>query len=301
MTSTYIDCIHYTKQPTGVSLANYIGNMGRLTSASLASATSLTVQPLSVPQVQYDDLYIFDGPNSEVVQVGSAGASVGATSIPLQAATQYAHAAGTPYCTDGAGSLGAQLFTASRDIEDICHQSLWSTTYTGEILTMPTMRAAIDNQCNLHFRPRHFPITALTSLSIQQNQQYVVNLDQTQAIIDADQMTVDIPNIATVATSQSLGQANPYLWQALNRTANAWITLTYTAGFALGQLPWAVTRAATLLTSECFVQLSNPLGADQITQGKRQVMFTMRGDTSGESLLRKQAESFLSPYIAQSF
>lgn len=302
MVSTYIDCITYSKAPTGLMLTTQVGNIGRIQSCT-AGATSLTlVAATTVVLSQYDAIYVTDGPNSEVLQVGAAGAIVGATSIPLQGATQYAHAGGTPYCTDGSqGSLGQAIFEASRWLEDICHQSLWQTAYTGEILTMPTMRAAIDNQGNLHFRPRHFPITTLSSVSIQQNQQFVINLDQGQAIIDADQMTVDVPNVNALASGQGVGNSQAYIWQPLNRYANAWITLGYTAGFAVGQLPWAVTRAATLLTSDCFGQMQNPVGADQINQGKRQVQFMLRGDTSGESLLRKQAITLLSPYIAQSF
>jgi hypothetical protein len=299
MTNTYIDCITYSKAPTGIILTNQVGNIGRIASVA-AGATLLTlVAPTTVALNQYDALYVTDGPNSEVLQVGST-ALIGSTTISLQQATQFAHTGGSPYCTDGIqGSLGQSIFEASQWIEDICHQALWNTTYTGEILTMPTMRAAIDNQWNLHFRPRHFPITALSSVSVQVTQAYTVTLDATQAIIDSDQQTVDIPSVNTLSSTQP--QGGPYLWQPFNRQSNGWITLSYTAGFPVGLLPWAVTRAATLLTSDCFGQISNPVGADQINQGKRQVMFMLRGDTSGESLLRKQAISSLGPYIAQSF
>jgi hypothetical protein len=305
LSATYIDCLQYRKQPTGLSvaIANYIGNSGHI-SAAVAGATSLTVPATTVAQVQYDSVWIFDGPNSEVVQIGAAGALSGATSLPLQAGTQYAHAAGTPYCTDGtAGSLGQQIFIASQWIEDdICFQSLWATTYTGEILTMPTMRAALDNQQNLHFRPRHFPVTALSAVSIQTNTQYSLSYDPTQAIIDSDQQTVDLPVMSLLSTSGSSAQANPW-YPALpfGRSSNAWLTLTYTAGYAQGALPWPIVRACTLLVSECFLQLENPMGADSIQQGKRNVTFMLRGDTSGESLLVKQAVKLLSKYVMQSF
>lgn len=306
MASTYIDCFQYQRQPSGLAatLPNYIGNIGRLSNGAIAGASSLSISATTIAQVQYDSIYIFDGPNSEVVQVGSAGANVAATSFPLQAVTQYAHAAGTPYCTDGAsGSLGEQIFTASQWIEDdICFQALWSTAYTNEILTMPTMRAALDNRNNLHFRPRHFPITALTSISIQANQLYSATLDPTQAIIDSDQQTIDIPNI-NLLSSGGLPppQGYSFVWQAINRQSNAWITIAYTAGYAPGQLPRPITRACSLLTSEMFTQLENPIGADSIQQGKSNVAFVLKGDLSGESLLVKQAKQLLSKYTIQAF
>lgn len=303
MTSTYIDPIAYLKQPTGLRMDTYTGNLGRIT-ASLVAATSLTVtSALIVALNQYDPLYIFDGPNSEVLQVGSAGAAVGATVIPLQAATAFAHAGGTVYCTDGSAvSLGEQIFIVSRWIEDdICHQQLWQTAYVGEILTMPTMRAAIDNQNNLHFRPRHFPVTALTSVTILTNITDPIGFDPTAAIIDSDQQTVDIPLLTALPSSNQGRQSSPWLWQTLNRNSNAWITLSYTAGFPPGALPAPITRACSLLTSDMFSQIVNPVGADNIHQGKRAVTFVIRGETSGESLLVKQARNMLSPYVTQSF
>ena len=306
MGNTYTDCIAYTKAPTGLVLNDFIGNIGRIASCS-AGATSLSLptnQAITASDLsQYDDFYIFDGPSSEVVQVGSLGVAIGATSIPLQAPTQYAHAAGTPYCTDGIdGSLGEVIFTASKWIEDdICYQALWSTTYTGEILTAPTMRAALDNQNNLHFRPRHFPISALTSVTVRTNALNATPYDTTQAIIDADQQTVDLA-LSAVLSSQS-SQLNSPWWvgSSFSRATNTWITITYTAGFAVGSLPRPVVRACTLLISDCFTQLENPVGANMIQQNKRMVEFAPRGDTSGESSLYKEAVRLLVPYTTQSF
>lgn len=303
MPSTYLDPIAYLKQPTGLTLNTYIGDIGRIATCS-SGATSLTVTSAlnGVALSQYDSFYVFDGPNSEQLQVGSGGAAIGATSIPLQSATAYAHTSGTVYCTDGtAGSLGEQIFTASKWIEDeICYQALWSTAYTNEILTMPTMRAAIDNEANIHFRPRHFPISALTSISIQDRRKQLFPMDATQATVDSDQQTVDI-SLAALLSSQSQSQQG-YPWvNSIRRGTTAWIILAYTAGFAVGALPKLVERACGLLTSECFQQLENPIGADTIQQNKRNVTFMLRGDTSGESLLVKQATKLLGPYITQSF
>lgn len=306
MSNTYLDPFQYQQQATGLILSSFVGNIGRLSQAAQAGVTSLSITPaLTVALNQYDNVYLFDGPNSEIVQVGSPGAAQGSTSIQvLQAPTQFAHSSGVIFCTDGTlGSLGQQIFTASQWIEDdICFQALWATTYVGEILTLPTMRAALDNQGNLHFRPRHFPITALSAISIKTSQQQVYSYDPTQAIIDSDQQTVDIPVLALIGTTGNQAQTNTwYPSVPITRQTTGWITINYTSGFAQGALPWPVTRACTLLTSECFVQLENPIGADSITQGKRAVTFAIRGDTSGESLLVKQAKQLLSKYIMQTF
>jgi hypothetical protein len=303
MSSTYLDCFGYQRQPTGLIVQNYLGNSGRLALPCIASAVKLTTPPLTVALNAYDALYLFDGPNSESVQIGASGDAVGDTALTLQAPTQYAHAAGTPYCTDGtSGSLGAQLFTASQWIEDICFQALWAVPYAGEILTMPTMRAALDNRGYFHFRPRHFPITALSSVAIQTASANAVSYDPAQAIIDSDQQTVDIPASAVLATqSPTPPQISPWNTAAVNRRSTGWISINYTSGFAVNALPWPVQRACTLLVSECFGQLENPMGADSIQQNKRKVDFVVRGDTSGETLLVKQAKQLLAKYIAQSF
>lgn len=304
MVNTYIDCIAYTKQPTGLTLSvlpSYTGNMARI-GTTAQGASSLTVPALTVALAEYDAIYVFDGPNSEELMVGPAGAAQGVTSIPLLNPTQYAHTAGTPYCTDGtSGSLGEQIFTASKWIEDaICFQALWSTTYSSETLTMPTMRAAIDNQGNIHFRPRHFPISTLTSISIQDKRKNLFPMDQTQATVDSDQQTVDIPLDALLSAQNQMQQGSPWI-NTIQRGTTAWIILSYTAGYAVGSLPRTVARACTLLTSQCFVQLGNSAGADQVTMGKRNVTYTMRGDLTGESLLVKEAMKLLAPYVTEAF
>jgi hypothetical protein len=303
MTNTYIDSINYLKQPTGLVLTTFVGNNSRLSSVALQGATSLTVPALGVALNQYDSVYVFDGPNSEQLQVGAGGAAQNATSIPLQAATAFQHQAGTVFCTDGTdGSLGEQIFIASGRIDnEICHQALWSTAYTGEILTMPTMRASMDNQKNLHFRPRHFPITALTSMIVMTNQQSQTSYDVIQAVIDSDQQTVDVPNVAAQTSGGQPAQGSPWVWPALKRETNAWMIINYTAGFAPGQLPDPVKRACTLLISDCFTPLENAGGADSITQGKRAVTFVIRGDLSGESTLYKRAKNLLQPYVMEGF
>jgi len=309
MVSTYLDFVQYQKAPTGLVTSGMVGNALRLSGAVVAGQTALPVMPASggagsgADLYQFDSIYLFDGSNSEVVTV-AADAPFPVTSVTLQApGFQFNHGQYVLCCSDGPdGSLAEQIFTASRWIEDICYQALWQTVYTGEILTMPTMRAALTNQGGLHFRPRHFPITALSALTMQSTPNNIVAYDTSQAIIDSDQQTVDITDLVPLPNQQNTSQVtNPYTPPGVSRRSDAWLTLTYTAGFAAGALPWSVARACVLLTSDCMGQLSNPVGADTMHMGKRGINFMLRGDFSGESLLRKQAMSLLAPYIAQSF
>src|SRR4051794_18579619 len=102
MPTTYIDVFQYIRAVTGLETESLIGNKGRLSSAALVNDTTLHVTPATtVALSQFDNLTIFDGLNSETVMVGSGGASIGASTIPLLTGLQYAHAQYTTYCTDG--------------------------------------------------------------------------------------------------------------------------------------------------------------------------------------------------------
>lgn len=305
--NTYIDPFIYQQMPTGNNVSGYIGNLFRFTSSQIIGGSlSVPASAITTTMQAYDSLYIFDGPHSEVVQP-SAEVTIGSTNISLVSSTLYTHAAGTPVCSDGPlGSLGLQILIASQWLEDeITRQPLWQTAYTNEILTLPTMRASFDNQMGIHFRPRHFPVTAISAISLQNNTMYTVGYDPTQAVIDSDQQTVDLPVLAVITTSGSgtSSQAYPY-WltsPGIGRNMTSWMTINYTAGFLGNNLPWPVRRACSLLVNETFVQLQNPIGADDTSMGKRHVTFTLRGEVTGKSLLVKQAEKLLQPYSQQSF
>src|SRR5262245_21877983 len=159
MANAYIDCFTYKRAVTGLETESLIGNIGRLTQAALVGDTSIHVGPsTTIALSQFDQLTIFDGSNSEVCMVGSGGANIGASVIPLLQPLQFAHAAYTVYCTDGVmGSLADELIEASNWIENITQQNLYQQTYTNETLDIPGMRASIDNRGMLVFRPRDFP------------------------------------------------------------------------------------------------------------------------------------------------
>lgn len=302
MPSTYSDIFAMIRQPSGIVLANTYANAFRFAIPQPAGTTRLNVPANAVTTTinAYDQVYLFDGLNSEIVQVSTA-ASPGASSLSLVNPTQFTHQAGVSACTDSTqGSLAAQIFTASQWIEDICRQSLYVSTYSGEVLSMPSMRAAIDKDEVLWFRPRHFPITSLTALSIQTSQQFTVTYDPTQAIIDSERLLVSIPTLNALGSTQAtqaVAAGYTQITPLLGRNTRAWLTITYNSGYTA--LPSVINRACALLTGVCFAQMYNSIGADQVVEGERNVTYTMRGDQSGESLLEKEAKRLLQPYVME--
>lgn len=301
MPGTYIDPLLYQRAPTGVESASLVANLVRLNTLHVAGATTLAVSPaLSASLSQYNNIYVFDGPNSEIVQVGSAGASSGATSIPLQGTgLQYQHNAGTLICADGTyGSLAAMIFSASATLETITKQPLWQTTQN-ETLRMPSIRASLDNQFALTFKPRQYPITALTSVAIQTFQGVSIQYDPSYATIAGDRETITMSALVTLSGSDT---STTYFYaQPLTRTTNAWLLYTYTAGYAQGALPHDVELACTYLVSDLLGLRDNPTGAAQLVIGKRNLVSALRGDTSGESLLYKSAIKILSNYMVRPY
>lgn len=303
MANAYISCFDFARSPSGLEYGSLIGNMGRFTTTQAQGSNTLTVPtygPNSVQVVlsQFDHITIFDGSNSEVVSVQSA-VTIGATSIPLVTPTQFAHSAGVAWCSDGAlGSLADAIFSASQWIETLCRQSLFQTAYTSEILRMPTMRAALAHDGVLHFRPRHFPIATLSSLTINTTQSSSVSYDTTQVFIDGDKQVCELPQLTPVGGQSS----SPLIVQmAITRKQSAWITINYSAGYAASALPTDITEAAILLTSDILAKRQNPMGAVEVGSGGRRVAAVLRGDNAGESLLYKRAFKILNNYTVQPF
>lgn len=294
MPNTYVDHFQYQRSPSGLEVASLLGNSARLANLHSVGATSLTITPATTVDLhQYDQITIFDGPNSEVVIV-NADTNQPATSIVLQAGTAFQHTAGTPCCSDGVlGSLADQIVDASAWLEaDFTFQPLFQATYTGEILPLPSMQASIDNQNMLLFRPRHFPVTAVSAISIAAIQGQGMVLDATQAFIDANQQYVRVPVLnATGPASQVYFPQQPF-----NRRMQQWLTITYTAGYTAAQMPPDIRDAAILLVSDILSRRHNPSGADQVMTGQVRLVTTLRGDLTGQSLLVKQARRKLTRY-----
>lgn len=303
--NTYIDCFDYLRGTHGLEVSSLIGNMARFTSTQSAGAATLTVpasgsNSVTVALNYFDRLTIFDGASTEVVQVGSAGATVGATSIPLLTGTtlQYNHNAGVAWCSDGVmGSLADQIVDASAWIEQVCYQSLLLATYTSEQLTMPTARACLSNRGSLTFRPRHFPVTGVTALSITTASQTAVGYDVSSVSFDGNHRLCAIRVLKTLSGQQQSSPTN-LVQVPFDRNTEADLYITYTAGYAYNALPGDLKEAAILVTSDLLAKRNNPVGAPDLSTGAIHISAVLRGDLSGESILIKRALSILSKRYA---
>lgn len=298
MVTCYISHLDYQRSPSGLESASLLGNSMRISNPVVAGATSFTVTPNTTVQLNlYDRITIFDGPNSEVVIVAGT-TNEGSSNIGIQApGLQFGHAAGTPCCSDGIlGSLADQIVDASAWLEsEFTFQPLFQQAYTGEILPMPSMQAAFDNQNMLVFRPKHFPVISVSSIVLYLQQANPTTFDATQAFIDANQQTVRVPNLQATGTTQVY-----YPNRFMSRTRNMWLTIGYTAGFLPAALPPDIRQAVILLVSAILSRRQNPTGADQIQFADKHLVATLRGDTSGESLLVKEAKKKASKYKVRS-
>src|SRR2546430_15624105 len=100
MANLYITPYDYKQAVTGQQILGLVGNLSRISGTLAAGGTTLNiVQATLVALNQYDEIVIFDGPNSEVVTVASPGAVIGSTRIPISPA-QVSHGAGTPICSE---------------------------------------------------------------------------------------------------------------------------------------------------------------------------------------------------------
>src|SRR5215469_242067 len=301
MVTTYIDVFTYTRAVTGLETDSLVGNKGRLTQAALAGDTSIHVGPnTTVALSQFDNLTIFDGLNSEVCMVGSGGAAQGSSTIPLLAGLQFAHAQYISYCTDGTmGSLADELCEASNWIDNICQQSLYQQSYTNETLDIPGMRASIDNRGMLVFRPRHFPVSAESGITLESSVLDPVTYDQTQVILNGSAQVVKVPWL--LSTSQS-SQSSNAVWGtpvSESRGSNLFLLASYTAGWS--PLPGDIRDCAVLLTSEIIARRQNPSGAVNIRLGDKSIQVSGSRDLLGESLLVKMAKQKLQPYSVEAF
>ncbi len=305
MPNTYIDTFDYVRAPNGLEYQSLLGNAARFTSTQPAASTSLTVPATGANSVTvalgyFDRVVILDGSSTEVVQVGPAGATVGATSIPLIAGTQFSHGAGVAWCSDGIyGSLADAIIDASEWLEHLCYQSLLQTTYINELLSMPTMRAAIDTDGQLTFRPRHWPVSSVTAIAIAWTPTLVVTYDPAQTFIDGNGRMCSVPNLIMLPNQQI---QNSNLLTTPSRSRKGQVKITYQAGYAYSALPGDLKEAAILLTSDILAKRQNPVGATEIDSGGIRNVAVLRGDNAGESLLFKRAKRILdTSYAIQMF
>lgn len=301
--NTYLDCFDFIRSTSGLEYQSLIGNTARFTSLQPAGSLSLTVptsgaNSVTVQLNYFDRITIFDGSSSEVVQVDTAGAAPGATSIPLIAATQFAHAKGVAWCSDGiAGSLADQIVDASSWIEQECYQPLLTTTWTNEYLTMPTLRANIANDGSLTFRPRHWPVVSVSALKIAYTQTLATTYDASQVFIDGNKRLCSVPNLIQFPAQQSSNAIPP----PPSRSQGAQLVLTYQSGYNYASLPGAIREAGILVTSEYVAKRHNPIGAPELADASTRVSAIIRGEQTGESLLVTRARTILEKYSIKLF
>ena len=265
--STYVDIFAFLRATTGLETASLIGNKGRLSSDVAIGATSLPVVPnITIALNQFDQITIFDGASSEVVEVG-ANTSAGSSNIPLLQPLQSAQPQYATYCSDGAsGSLGDQIASASSWIEVIAQQSLFQQTYN-ETLHLPSLSASIDNQGALVFSPRHFPVQSDSAITIESSTMDPITYDASQVIFDSAKNLVTVPWLAPVGSGG--GSGNVALWSPppYSRRQNLYLQVTYVAGY--NPLPPDIRDCAILRTSSILARRQNPTGAIHIVMGKR--------------------------------
>lgn len=261
---TYVDVFGLQRLPTGLETDTLVGMKGRLSSAVSPGATSLPVTPnTSIDLKKFDQVTIFDGGSSEVVQVG-VDTAANASSIPLLTVTQFAHAQYATYCTDGAqGSLADAIVEASAWVDDICERSLFQQSYTGEVLNMPSMSASIDNSGALTFSPHHFPVNSVSKIVIKSSKSDPVEYDTTEAIIDAARTVVRVPSLV-IADEGASFSGMPYA-----RNQDLFLTIDYNAGYTAVSMPGVIKKAAILLASVVLARRDNPTGATSVKMGKR--------------------------------
>jgi len=302
MTSAYISPFDFARNPSGLEYLSLVNNMTRIGgSGVIAGATTLNIitPGLTTTLNRYDAIYIFDGLNSETIAVTSVIDTLGVETVnctPLA----YSHFVGTPICTDGnLGSLAIAIFSASQYLETICKQNLFLTPYTNEMLALPTMRAAIDNQYALHFRPRHWPITSVSSISITTVPGNAIAYDPTQIFIDSDKQICSLINMLPLSSGSSFSSQYYPTWSIPSRIKEGTVTISYISGFS--PIPYDVLEATNLLTSDILAKRQNPVGAPEISSGGRHISSVLRGDNAGESLLFKRAKKILDNYTVQTF
>jgi len=301
MTNTYLDCFDFLRSTSGLETASLIGNTGRFTTTQAQGSSSLTVPATGFGSITvglgfFDQLTIFDGSQTEVVLVGSAGAAVGATSIPLVNPTQFAHAVGVPWCTDGIeGSLADQIVAASAWIERECYQPLLTTTWTSEPLYMPSMRAAIANDGALTFRPRHWPVQSVSAIRLAYTPTLGTTYDATQVFIDGNHRLCSVPNLIQFPASQSSNAIPP----PPARSQSVQLQISYVSGYDYATIPEDLQEAAILVTADMVAKRHNPVGATDLADGGSHITVVLRGDLTGESILIKRALRTLAKYSVE--
>ena len=301
----YLDVPGFLASQPALPVTALLGGNTTLTASVTVGATSLPVITTANFQAGAP-VYLLDGPNTEIVFAATPPYTTSGTLLLTAPGCAYAHGPNISVSSGGAqGALGDTLLAAASWVEEYCQQGspqargFYATART-EKLAMPTTRAYIDRAYGLMLRPHWFPVTAVTSISIEASPGVGVSFDPTQAEFDTGGMSIAIPQLAPLPPG---GYPNLGAFTFYPRGAHMWANLTYTAGFPVGQLPWNFLRAVSFVAREYLAYARNPTGAAMIRQGDVMLVPRLRGsggkESSVDGIFLAQAKVFLQPYKAQ--
>lgn len=304
--SSYIDLPDFLANGLPNSeTASLVGGNAVLSVGASLGATSLTPSTTTgfPPSAAGSFVgWILDGANSE-----SVVCSVSGSTLSVPAGTLAAHAAGVSISSAGtAGCLASLIVTSSALIEHTCKQgpdggdkSLWLQQRV-EKLSGPSLRTAFDVDGNLVVRPYHWPITNAASCLVQMGPQTSATIDLTYAYIPGDARVITIPWAQTITVQPGV---TSWLIAPYPRWYQFVATITYTggpcSGTTLATVPQPLKEACYLLVMDRLGFRVNPVGAANVSLGDQRYEMRLRGDTSGKSLLRMQAEAYLALYTTK--
>jgi hypothetical protein len=240
-TSAYLDVPGYLRAATGQETASLLGLNTTLGGAGTVVAETTTLPVTSSTGWAVGSLWILDGPYSEVVQV--TGAPDGMHLTLTAPGTAFAHAAGVAASQAGtSGSLADVILRASAWMENYCRQgsatgdrSLYAISRM-ERWGAPGSRAWLDGDAVLAVRPGHFPVQSVATVTVTLLDGTALSLDTTQTQVVSSGRLIELPLTLTSYASLPVTPGGPLL----SRSRRQWVSVTYTGGVTVGELPYDV-------------------------------------------------------------
>jgi hypothetical protein len=293
----YLDVPRYLNNAAhGLEVNSLIGGNSTLANGYTAGATSLVLP--SVTSFVAGPAWILDGLTSEIVQITTVTANTKTLTLasPGLLADHSAGASISQASVTNTGCLADIIVQASREVDNICKQgadgvldrSLYAVSRT-EIYDAPYGYAefTVDNALAIH--SYHFPVQSVSTISVQAGGMNPLNINTQFMYLANGARTIKVP------FAQMTSPVSIYRIQLpFSRNQETAVTLTYTGGpitgTTLDSVPQDIQRACMSLVNDILSVRKNPVGAMSIKRGDENYSFTERGDTSGKTLLRRDAE-----------
>lgn len=299
--SVYCDVPDFVNNATAnQETLSVVGLNTTLSSACTLGATTLAITSNANVPATPCMAWLLDGAQSEVVTITATTA----TTATLLSGTLAAHASGVSLSTAGTnGCLADTITRASAIMEEYCHQgpdngdwSLYAQSRT-EVYQMPTLRCAFDRDNVLLVRPYHFPVTALTSISIQMGATTPATLNLSNYVIPTGGRAIEVPYAVLQGTFPSAA----YIGRPFPRDMTGYATVAYTGGACNGTtfatVPAMLRQVCFLITQDLLSTRRNPTGAAELVLGKMTLTTRLRGDLSGNSTFIIQTLRYLQPWM----